>query len=242
MSPAAAVVVVAAVLVAAGVQSFSGFGFALASMPLLVTVLDPADAVVVSNALGLLTSGAQAYRLRAEVERPVARRIGLAVLVGLPLGVGLLVVAPRQAIQVTVALSSLLGVAALTWTRGRRLASPVADVVAGLLCGTLNTATSTGGPPVVLVLQGRGLDPDAFKATISVILVLANVVGSTLLVAAGQVGTVALAAVAISLPALAVGFAIGTQLALRTSPARFRSVVLGLLTVSAGIGLVVALT
>ena len=71
--------------------------------------------------------------------------------------------------------------------------------------GVLNTSLSTNGPPLVFDLQARHLAPDPFRATISTVFALSNVVGLTLFVADGKVTADGLVAAAVALPAWSLG-------------------------------------
>ena len=78
---------------------------------------------------------------------------------------------------------SVLGAVVLLIRRiNLRHVGPALDVGAGFLSGVLNTSLSTNGPPLVFVLQGRHLEPPAFRGTISQVFALSNVVGLTLFV------------------------------------------------------------
>lgn len=223
----------AVVAVAGFVSGLTAFGFALLAVPPLAMVLGPKDAVIVSLLVGGVATFGLAYRQRAHVVRPVAMRLVVGAALGMPLGLVVLVTVPADALRLTIAAVVLASVA-LLWRgaaihgTGRRY-----DYAAGFTSGVLNTSVSTNGPPLVLVLQARCLDPDAFRGTLATVFVVSNVVAVALVVAAGQVTRALLVTALVSLPAMLAGWAAGVGLAPRLHPERFRSVVLGLLAVSA---------
>jgi uncharacterized protein len=228
------VAAVSAVVAVAGfVSGLTAFGFALLAVPPLAMVLGPKEAVIVSLLVGGVATFGLAYRLRSHVVRPVAGRLVAGAVVGMPLGLVVLVTVPADALRLTIAGAVLVSVVVL-WRgaaihgTGRRY-----DYAAGFTSGVLNTSVSTNGPPLVLVLQARRLDPTAFRGTLATVFVVSNVVAVVLVVVAGQVTRSLLLTALVAMPAMLAGFAVGVGLAPRLHPERFRGVVLGLLAVSA---------
>lgn len=236
-------VVVAAlvVLVAAGVQSVTGFGFALLAVPLLSLVIPTPTAVVLSASLGLFSSSVQAWLERHHGDRRTIRWMLAGALIGSPFGFALLVVATeRQLRSMLVVVICAFLLLNLTGFRLHR-ASRRVDLAAGVVSGALNSSLSTNGPPVVMALHARHLPPPVFRGTLTAVLAGANVVTVLLFAFGGRydadVGVLLLA----SLPALAIGVAVGVRHRARLSPERFRSLVVALLAataVVAAIGLV----
>lgn len=225
--------VVAVVVLAALVTTLAGFGFALMAVPLLAVLVGPRDAVAISSLLGTVSSVALLTRLRGRVVWPVAGRQLAGAVVGMPVGlVVLLAVAERVLLAI---IAGAVALAALALWRGLRLrrGGPAADVGAGLLSGLLNTSVGTSGPPLVFVNQARGLDPDAFRATLSATFTGNAVVGGVLFALAGRYTGPVLSATALALPAVGVGWVAGLRLHPRVDAARMRTLVLALLFASA---------
>jgi uncharacterized membrane protein YfcA len=224
---------VAVVLFASGMQSFTGFGFSLLAVPLLTLVIDPKDAVVVAFALGLTTSSVMFAKTRASVDRPVASRLLVAAVFGMPFGLAVLVLVDDQVLRAILAVTVLVFVGLLA--AGVRLhgRGHGADWVAGFTSGVLNTSLSTNGPPLVIALQAREPTPEVFVATISTVFVGSGAIGLVMLVLAGRFDRNAVVTIVVTLPALVVGTIVGHRLRPRLPAARFRSLVLLLLTVSA---------
>lgn len=223
----------AVLLLASVVQAVSGFGFALLSMPLLSVIVDTKDAVAVSTLVGTLASTVMLARHRRHVCWPLVWPLLGGALAGMPVGLYVLIVLDERLLRLVLAGAVLVSVFVLArgWQlegRSRRF-----DLGAGFLSGVLNTSVSTNGPPLVLALQARGLEPDAFRATISALFVAGAVGANLLLAGAGRYTNQVLAYAAVGAPALLVGGLIGTRLARRLAAARFRPLVLGLLVVAA---------
>jgi uncharacterized membrane protein YfcA len=234
---------VAVFLLAAGasvVQSLTGLGFGLLIVPPLVLVVGPKDAVVVSNVLATILSGALLVRQHPQVEWRTGTALLVAAIAGMPLGLLVLVVISPGALQVLIAVTVILFT--LLLARGLRIhaAGLAGDAVAGLISGVLRTSTSMSGPPVVLYLQGTGMSPDRFRATLAWFFVASGVISIGLFGLAGRLDGRVGAEVAVGFPALAAGLAGGSALYRRVDAALFRRVVFGVLLVSAVLALVTA--
>ena len=157
-----------AVMAGAALQSAIGFGFALVAAPLLYAATSPPEGVglmiVLAVEVSLLTLATE--RRRPE---PRWREVWPLLAWSLPgalAGVAVLRSLSPVALQLLVT-AGVLAALAVTRRAARAAAGPVhepprwARPAAGLASGALNTSTSTGGPPVVLLLMGRGIAPGA---------------------------------------------------------------------------------
>ena len=169
-----------AVLSGAALQSAVGFGFALVCAPLLYAALSPAEAIglmiVLALEVNLLTLLGE--RRRPAPSWPDVRAIVAWSLPGSLAGVAVLRSLDDVALQLLVT-AGVLGALAVNLRAEHRPAEPRATsrggrAAAGLASGALNTSTSTGGPPVVLLLRGRGLAPATVRDTL-----LATFIGFT---------------------------------------------------------------
>ncbi len=178
-----AVAAAGAVMAGAALQSAVGFGFALVSAPLLYAAApSPEQAVGLMTVLGLEVN---LLTLLAERRRPepVWRDVAAVVAWSLPgalAGVAVLRALDAVALQLLVTAGVLAALAvnlraAHRAARGRTAAPPAHDrgstwwarSLAGLSSGALNTSTSTGGPPVVLLVMGRGLRASIVRDTLT---------------------------------------------------------------------------
>src|SRR5690606_4052592 len=75
-----------AVLLAVISQLLTGFGFAMVLVPLLLLMIDPADAVVTAAMLGTLLTSLQTVKDRSHVDRRMTSALLAWSLAGLPLG------------------------------------------------------------------------------------------------------------------------------------------------------------
>jgi uncharacterized membrane protein YfcA len=235
------IVVAIAIFTAAFVQVLSGFGFALLSMPIMTIALPVKEAVVVSTLLGALSTSWQAVRLRADTERPLAKRLTLAAFLGMPLGLFILNVVSDTVLRVSLGVAVLVATALLVARINLSHVGPHFDFEVGFVSGVLNTSLSTNGPPLVFGLQARHLDAPAFRATISTVFAFSNIVGISLFALNGKITSDGLVAAAIALPAWAIGQALAWPVRKHIHGERFRTMVLSLLFVAGTSTIILAL-
>ncbi|MHB1090976.1 MAG: sulfite exporter TauE/SafE family protein, partial [Ilumatobacteraceae bacterium] len=161
------IVVACIILFAALVQSLSGFGFALMSVPLMVTVIDLQIAVVVSAIVGTVSTSWQAWELREQRDRVLTRRFIISSCLGTPFGLAAFVWIPQNYLKVVLGIAVLFGVAVLSRGLDMRSTHHSFDWLMGVLSGILLMATSTNGPPLVFTLHARRINPETFRATLN---------------------------------------------------------------------------
>jgi uncharacterized membrane protein YfcA len=233
MDTAAYIAVGLSVLVAAGIQGTTGFGFALLSVPLMSLFIEPEQAVVISASLGLLTSSIQAWGERHHGDRPTIIRMIIGAAIGSPFGLLVLLVAsPRQLrfILAGVIIAFLvLNLRGLKLKQGGR----AVDLGAGTVSGVLNTSLSTNGPPLVMALHARHLAPQEFRGTIAAVFAGSGLLTVLLFAGAGKYSVDIGKALLIALPTLAIGYSIAARFRHRIRPEHFRKIVTWLLFATA---------
>ena len=215
----------AAMVLAGALHATGGFGFALVAAPALLTVLPPAETVSVLAVLGALVNGwlLVARERRDLVDRGETRRLALAALPGLPLGLLALETLSLDALRAVVGAAVLAGVAAQLGAARRALPA----VPAGVLSGALTVATGANGPPLLLRFLALDMTPSERRSTLAALFVVLGAAG-LLVLAAG--GALALPAFTPLLLALAlVGQQIGHVLHGRLSTAQHRALALAVL-------------
>lgn len=203
-----AAVLVATLVVAAGVQGLIGLGLGLVSAPVIALVA-PALMPELMLWLALMMPMVTLVREHHDIDW-----VGLGWslpmrVVGTAVGVVLVVTFPPAALGVAVGLMVLLSVALSV----RSVEVPVNAFslsTAGLVSGVTGTATSIGGPPMALLYQHRS--PAQIRSTLG----LYFIVGAALsLVGLGIAGTLELETFLLALalvPALVVGFVLSRLL------------------------------
>jgi len=230
----------AAALVGAAVQSATGFGFALILSPALLAALDPYEAVTALLVLGLALNLLVLFD--GGRPGPVRRRELLPVLVaavpGLALGAAALALLDKPVLQVFVGLV-VMAVSSVQ-LRGRLAGRPPpprsrrgSGAAAGLASGALTTSISVSGPPLVLWLESRGVEPAEMRATLAASFLVLNLAGCAVLVPLAGVDRIAPPGVLLPLLALVVaGHLVGARAFKRLDANRFSVAVLVLVVVT----------
>ena len=225
----AQVAVVAGVLaLAQAVYVLLGFGAGLIAVGALALVLpDVRDVVVlllvlsVPVELAIVASGRRRIRWRGVL------LVGAGLAIGVPLGTFVLehgnpgfLLGLLGALLIAVGLVFLLLPQRPAWRLPAWL-SPVIGFVSGVLSGLFGT----GGPPLVVYYQLRGLDKTEFRDSLMAVFLLISAVRLPSYWAAGLLTLPRLASAAIVLPAVAAGAWIGHRSHLEIGEQTFRRVV-----------------
>ncbi len=232
MSANQLIVVGIAIFTAAFVQVVAGFGFGLLSMPIMTLAVPVREAVVVSTLLGMISTTWQAWHLRKDTDRPLAKRLTLSAFVGMPLGLYVLNVVSDKALRLTLGTAVIVATLLLLSRLNLRDVGSTFDVGVGFVSGVLNTSLSTNGPPLVFGLQARHLDAPAFRSTISTVFAYSNIVGLSLFALDGKITTGGVKASAIAFPAWLIGQGLAWPVRKHFHGSRFRNLVLSLLFVA----------
>ncbi|MBB5048836.1 hypothetical protein HNR60_003606 [Rhodopseudomonas rhenobacensis] len=223
------------------VRGYSGFGFALASMPVLTLVLSPITAVPavfpLEFAIGLLTLPAE----RAHVDLRVLRWLALGAVLGTPLGMTVLTLLPAEIMRLVLGIA--VAVAVFRAWRGEAAAKPQGRgklAAIGFLSGCLNGGTAMSGPPVIVSLLGSNMPVLHARATLIAFIAMSAGFGLLLSASHGsysaQIWWISLAMV----PATALGCGLG-MLAFSQFPRRlYRPTSLSLLAAAMSIAIVTA--
>jgi uncharacterized protein len=233
--------VVILAFLAALTQSLSGFGFSLFIVPPLALLVGPREAVVLANTLGILMNIVVVQRTHRHADWRLGSIILVGAAAGMPLGLLLLVFVDPRILQVVIAVTVILSTV-FVWrgTRFRRVGRPQ-DFAAGLVSGVLNTSTSMSGPPVVLYMQGRGVEPNRFRATLGAFFLASNLIAIALFFSAGRLTLEILLMTLVALPLVIAGYLVGNRVYMHLDLIRFRQVVIGVLIGSGVIALASAL-
>ena len=233
----------AAVLAGGACHSATGFGFVLVAGPLVAAAFPPEEAITSLLCLGMLTSS---LTLLTEARRPdpLWRESGQILAwgsIGALAGTFLLAELDAHALQLLVTVAVL---ATLLIRRTARTGSDpfLAIPFVGLTAGALTTTTSANGPPLLLYLLGRRVEPRRMRDTLSVLFISFAAIGlAALALGAADIGLPE-GAVLVAMPvAAAAGHVTGRPLFAHLAEGRYEQVVTVLLLVSVATGAIVAL-
>jgi uncharacterized membrane protein YfcA len=215
-----------AVLVAAFVQSLTGFGFAAMIMPLVTMMVGLPIAAPLVALAGLTVYTTNLLRHRRAIHLGEVLRLGAASAVGVPIGIWLLTNVDESVVKrvlglilIAYGLYTLVG-PTVSCTPSRRWA-----YAAGFVAGCLGGAYNTPGPPVILYGSSRRWPRDRFRAVLQTFFAVNATMVVTSHLLAHHVTTTILTLFAISVPAILLGILIGSRLDPRVDAARFRTLV-----------------
>jgi uncharacterized membrane protein YfcA len=228
--------VAAAALVGASIQSATGFGFALVLSPALFAVLEPVEAVtsllLLSVALNLLVLFERGRPVHVDWRALVPMLV--AALPGLAAGVAALALLSKEALQVTVGVAVMLAAGWQLQQRsartsdGRRTVPRAVGWAAGFASGALTTSISISGPPIVLWLEAHRVRPEEFRASLAASFLALNLIGGAVLLAAEGSGALEADVVLPLLGLVVAGYALGSVAFRRLDRERFFTAVLAL--------------
>jgi uncharacterized protein len=215
-------------------QTISGFGFTLVSVPLLAIVMPPLQAVSLAILISTPLAIIRSKREWKDVYWPSAKRLGLASLIGMPLGVAITSHLPDRPLRLIIGIAVAIAGAALATGFRIRSESPGVELIAGFVSGVLATTTGTNGPPLVIAMHGRRIAPVIFRATLVVVYLFANVVSLALFWYYGRLSGNAVKLTGITFVPMLLGNTLGTWLVPKVDDKLFHRLILGLLFLSAG--------
>jgi uncharacterized membrane protein YfcA len=238
LSVSQAVIMAAAVLVAAYVRGYSGFGFSALVVASASLVTDPRNIipVVFFCELAMTTLQARGIWRLIQWSKVLTMLAGAAVAmifaVALLARIGL--DTARMAISgVILALAVLL----LTGWTFRRPVGVVGHVAVGGISGICNGA-AVGGLPVAAFLTANSLSAPVFRATMIAYLTVIDIVALPLFAHEGLISRDTILAALATLPLLAIGLTLGGRHFIAASPQTFRYMAISLLAVLACLGLI----
>ncbi len=241
-APEAGTLVLACLSVAvAGVlRGLTGFGFALAAVPLLSMFLVPAQAVALVICMQALVGFRDVVQVHRLVEWPAVGRLSLGAVVGTPAGVALLAWLDPAAMRLAIA--ALVGIGLAMLLRPGKAPIPAAEGEAppsrgalptGVLSGLFGGLAAMAGPPAIVWFMRGGRPPAVMRASLMVFFFATSIIAAPMLVWNGVLDLRVLFLGVCALPVLILSTSAGARLFARTSDAGYRRVALGVLAAMA---------
>lgn len=214
-----------AVLFAALMRSFSGFGFALMAVPVFSLFLTPGDSVVLSAiltlAISLLTYKAWWGKFPASVAPPMIAGS----VVGTAAGVYFLSNASVDQFRLWIGLSVIVGCIALArFKPGDHEPSAPLSGGTGVASGLMNGAFAIPGPPVVLFVMATIHEPTKARAFLMMFFFVSNLISMSMFTAAGIVTVNPFYLFVVAFPVMLVGDRVGAWAFTRVGGRAYRPV------------------
>ena len=226
------------------VRSAAGFGAVLIAVPMLAFVLPVPTAVAVATALTMVTSAQQVTRDWSRIAWTQFFIVSFYTMIGIGLGFYFISmlneVAMRRGLGGFLVLYSIYAL----WTRGETPVLPsrwhgALAAASGIIGGFFGALFGGGvGPIYVVYLNVLRMSREAFRVTMSTIMLVGTSARNAGYASFGFYGRSTLALLVLGLPLVFVGSWLGDRLALRLDPRKFGSLVGGLVLLS-GVALLV---
>ena len=241
LGPGTAAALAFALLGAAFVRGYSGFGFSAIFIAFAALLTNPLPLIPVVFACEISMTAFQARGIRGHVDwRRVAWLLGGAA-IALPLSVSFILSVGDTTVRLIIsAVILVLSLILLTgWTLKRPIKGPGHGGV-GLLSGMCNSA-GIGGLPVAAFLSAQPIPAARFRATMIVYLTGLDLITLPLLWVGGLVTWDTALGIALAFPMLALGVWLGGRQFLAASPSTFRRFAVMLLLALSVLGLLRAM-
>ena len=201
------------VLFASVVMGLTGFGFALAALPLLTLFLPPKTAVPLITVCSVFLNGYTLYKVRRSVQ--IRRILPLSIMgvLGMICGTYFLVSVEITTLKICIGLVTVLFSAASLMGFRREIKNERrACVPVGFLSGLFGGAMSISGPPIVLFFSNQGIEKTTFRANLIAYFFGLYLATMPAYFVSGLLSTELLQSAVYMVPGLIIGTTLGTRL------------------------------
>lgn len=227
------------VIGAAMLQSATGIGFGMLAGPVFLMTMDKGLAIQLSIILNLVIALVLAPKLRASIDRPLLRRLLIAGVAGLPLGVAVFVWLDLTYLKGFAGLAvffmalTVAGVFSLKAGSGHSNPARGMDYLTGLVSALMTTSLAMPGPAVAAWMSHKGKSKEAIRATVLALFVVSY--GAALVMQAVMIGvaTDTLWIALDLLPATLGGVLIGNVIAKHLDQRYFKRIIVAALIATA---------
>ncbi len=223
--------ILAVVFLSGVLRGLTGFGFAIAAVPLLSLVLEPRAAVAAVVLLQLAIGLTDAPKAWGEAWRAPLPWLIAGAVVGTPAGMAALRLLPPAPARLIAAAAAALALAAVWRGPARSGAARAHPGWVGLASGLLNGLAAIPGPPVVAHVLNASVGEASARAALIVFFAATAALATLSGVALGVIGWPDAALAAAGFPALMAGAALGARLFRLGSPTLYRRAALAVLAV-----------
>lgn len=217
----------AALLFASLLRAFTGFGFALAAMPVLSLFVAPTEAVVITASLTLGTSLLSAHKFWPDAPKRPLLPICLASIAGTLGGAQLLKHVSVDQFQLWIGLGVLAACAVLTMfhpaPRAPKRGIPTAT---GLVSGLMNGVFAIPGPPVIIFVMATQGDAKHSRAMLLTFFMLSAVIALCVFGLSGYLTSKSFWMFLLGMPAMMIGDRVGHAVFARYGSLLYRRIAL----------------
>jgi len=221
------------IFLASFTQGFSGFGFALISIPLLSFVVGIKYAIPLGALCGLVINVVLAVKLQNHINFKELKKLLIGAVLGIPPGVFFLAKAGTGLIQIMLGTVVLLFVvfSSTNLFKPKEINS-IYGYIFGLSSGLLGGAFNASGPPVLIYFYLKSWDKIKFKASVTGFFLVTSVVIVISHLISGLTTTDVLIDFSLHLPVVLLGIFIGDRYFNKVSAKQYNRIILGALSIS----------
>lgn len=237
LGPGTAAALAIALLGAAFVRGYSGFGFSAIFIAFAALLTNPLPLIPVVFACEMLMTVFQARGIRGHVDWRRVLWLLLGAAIALPFSVSVMLSVGEETARITIsAIILVMSLVLLTgWTLKTRI-GPAGHGGVGVISGMCNSA-GIGGLPVAAFMSAQPMEAAVFRATMIVYLTGLDMLTMPLLWAGGLVSWDTAIGAAMAFPLLGLGVWLGGRQFLSASPSTFRRFAVMLLLALSVLGL-----
>jgi hypothetical protein len=234
LTPGAWAAAIGAILFAAVLRGFTGFGFALAAVPLASLVLPPSRTVAAVLVMQLGIGLRDCIMEWRQSDRPGIAKLTLGAVVGLPLGVLALAYTPAPVVRAVLG-AMVLGAVALTWKPRPADHPPAAAVTigTGFISGIFHGLAAMAGPPAVAYYLSFERRLPVMRSSLMVYFPIVSLLGLPMVWGAGLLDGPALLLGLLGMPLMVAGGWLGTWAFRRFAARSYRPLALAALLLTA---------
>ena len=230
LSPGMLLYAFLAILIAAFIRGYSGFGFSALTVTSLSIILPPAEVVPTAFLLEIVASIFMIPLVWSSIDWQKLNWLVLGIILGTPTGLLFLAKIPQDPVRFMIS-GLVLITCILLWKnfRFQREGGKRRLFFVGSFSGLVNGAAGIGGLPIVLFLLSGAIRAEVLRATLVAFLLCSDIYATILSGSQKLLSNELLVRSAFFLFPLVIGVALGHRGFVRSSPESFRKFAIGLL-------------
>ncbi|KXH86695.1 sulfite exporter TauE/SafE family protein [Sporosarcina sp. HYO08] len=158
------IIFICIILIAAILQTSTGFGFSIMATPFLLLLFLPEEAIQINIILSLIISVFLIWKIYADLDVKLLKRLTIGSVFGVPFGLVIFMSMNIDTFKLVVSILLLLLTGLLIFNVKVK-ATPFKDFVVGGISGLLTTSIGMPGPPLLLYLSGTKTEKSKLRAT-----------------------------------------------------------------------------
>lgn len=215
-------------------RGITGFGFAIAAVPVISLFLSPEITVAYITLLQALIGFYDVPISGKNAHWPSVSWFSVSSIIGIPIGVYLLTMLDDNVVRIIIAGVVFLAILGLTSKRGLPIkANAKSAIPCGMFGGLFAGLASMPGPPAVLYFLGSGIKPAQARASMIIFFFFTSLIALPFLYSAGLIDNAMFIYAVIGLPIFVAGGKVGEIIFERTSDIGYKKISIILLIITA---------